>query len=239
MRIDNWIRWPWWTVMIPAFIVDAFLLFIYVSSIPIFIKKSRENKSLDYDERLPLLPNILDSLNGILFIIAQVCLILRLDHIWNVYLTVSLIPYFVYALQNLYMPFVLWHYRLVPEDGSTYSISTLVVAITVFLVAAKHDGIINWSWELTFIFVWVYYGIRILASICVVRSLKRQAVWMAVLLDDQTPEALLKASAFRWMFFSSIGSIVVAVLILYKISGVWRWALSALVIPILVIVIFS
>ena len=44
---------------------------------------------------------------------------------------------------------------------------------------------------------------------------------------------------FRWIFFSSIGSIVVAVLILYKISGVWRWALSALVIPILVIVIFS
>ena len=184
MRIDNWIRWPWWTVMIPAFIVDAFLLFIYVSSIPIFIKKSRENKSLDYDERLPLLPAILDRLNGILFIIAQVCLILRLDHIWNVYLTVSLIPYFVYALQNLYMPFVLWHYKLVPENGSTYSISTLVVAITVFLVAAKHDGIINWSWELTFIFVWVYYGIRILASICIVRSLKRQAVWMAVLLDE-------------------------------------------------------
>ena len=30
MRIDEWIMWPWWVVMLPAFVVDAFLLYIYI-----------------------------------------------------------------------------------------------------------------------------------------------------------------------------------------------------------------
>ena len=44
--------------------------------------------------------------------------------------------------------------------------SNVIVALTVYLVAAKHDGIITWDWELTFLFVWIYYGLQIVVVQC-------------------------------------------------------------------------
>ena len=78
MRIDEWITWPWWVVMLPAFIVDAFLLYMCIGTFPILFAKMKENKTLDEQERLPITYPLLMNINVIIFVVAQVCFLLHL-----------------------------------------------------------------------------------------------------------------------------------------------------------------
>ena len=69
MRIDEWITWPWWVVMLPAFIVDAFLLYMCIGTFPILFAKMKENKTLDEQERLPITYPLLMNINVIIFVV--------------------------------------------------------------------------------------------------------------------------------------------------------------------------
>ena len=166
MRIDEWITWPWWVVMLPAFIVDAFLLYMCIGTFPILFAKMKENKTLDEQERLPITYPLLMNINVIIFVVAQVCFVLCLDRVWKVNFTTALIPYFIYALKYLYMPFLNSYEGQNKLQDFFNEFSNVIVALTVYLVAAKHDGIITWDWELTFLFVWIYYGLQIVVVQC-------------------------------------------------------------------------
>ena len=99
---------PWWGASLPLLIVNIPMLIIDVLSIIAVVNRSRQDRDLPPEERIPALPTILDCVNNILLIIAMYMLVLRLDHALKTSLTVALIPYFIYSLKHLYMPFILY-----------------------------------------------------------------------------------------------------------------------------------
>lgn len=166
MRIDEWVMWPWWVATLPALIEGAIWLIISIAMLPSVFSQMKENKALDKTDRVPTLYPLLLLINDILCVIALYCFVLCLDKVWKVKFTTALIPYFIYALNYIYMPFLNPdEERNMLKDFSD-GLSNVVIALTVYLVAAKHDGIISWSWELTFLFVWIYYGLQILLLQC-------------------------------------------------------------------------
>ena len=177
LRIDGKIAWKWWVVMLPAFVVDAAILILDVISIPVFIRRHKNNSDLPPEEQVLLFPSIMSSINSILWIAAQVTLVLRLDHIWNTTFTVALIPYFIYSLQNIYMPlYMLCRKSFAFAEEVNYMMS-LIIAITIFLCCLKVDGIISWSWGMTFIACWIYYGVQAVIDLfmmCISRGARVQ-----------------------------------------------------------------
>ena len=148
--------------MIPAYIVDAFILFMDFLSLPSLYAKHKYNKDLDKEDRVSIYPDILELLNSVLLIIAQVTYPLRLDSILKCSYTIALLPFFLYGLKCFYMPII--YYKLKEIDLSTMisDISSIITYLTVLLVSMKVDGIIDWKWSTTFILIWFYFGFLIL-----------------------------------------------------------------------------
>lgn len=181
LRVDAKIAWKWWVVMLPAFVVDAAVLVIDVLSIPALVMRHKSNEDLSPEEQVLLFPSIMSCINSILFIAAQVTLVLRLDHIWNTTFTIALLPYYIYSLKNIYMPIYMIRKGMMTIGEGIEDILSLMVPITVFLCCLKFDGKIAWSWGATFIAYWIYFGVlavhdlfliftvgRVLVCVCVV-----------------------------------------------------------------------
>ena len=173
LRIDNYIQWSWWVVTLPLIILDLFLLVLYVKSIPSIFKRKQEERDLPPEERIPITPQLLSVLNSILLIVAQFCLLLRLDHVWNVTMTVSLIPYYIYSLHFIYMPYVLYREKLISGSEAVDMIMDFVYPVTIFLCCLKYDQLIHVGWGVTFIVIWIVLGLSLLRDLvmtCLARS---------------------------------------------------------------------
>lgn len=175
--------------MIPAYIVDAFILFMDILSIPSLYAKHRYNKDLEKQDRVPIYPDVLELLNSVLVIIVQITYPLRLDGILKCSYTMALLPLFIFGLKTLYMPII--YYKLKEIDFNTMlgEISSIIAYITVLLVCMKVDGFISWEWSSTFIFIWFYFGFLILKDLffmCVTRLSGDVFFWsfLSLFLDD-------------------------------------------------------
>lgn len=158
----------------PLIIFDLLLLVLDIQSIPSILKRRNEEKDLPPEERIPMIPQLLSVLNSILFIVAQFCLLFRLDHVWNVTMTVSLIPYYIYSLHFLYMPLYLYRQKMMTGSEALDMIMEFVYPITIFLCCLKYDQIINVGWGVTFIAIWIVLGVSLLRDI-ILTSLARSA----------------------------------------------------------------
>ena len=157
LRIDQKIAWKWWVVMLPAFAVDLVVLVLDVLSIPVLIMRFK----------------------SILFIIAQVTLVLRLDHFWNTSFAMALLPYFIYALKDVYMPLYLVKKKQVELRDALYSIFSIIIPITILLCCLKYDGVLKWSWGATFIVIWIYFGAMLVHDLFLVCTLRNIPVELA------------------------------------------------------------
>ncbi len=179
LRIDQKIAWKWWVVMLPAFAVDLVVLVLDVLSIPVLIMRFKSNEDLDPNERILLGPEIMATINSILFIIAQVTLVLRLDHFWNTSFAMALLPYFIYALKDVYMPLYLVKKKQVELRDALYSIFSIIIPITILLCCLKYDGVLKWSWGATFIVIWIYFGAMLVHDLFLVCTLRNIPVELA------------------------------------------------------------
>lgn len=184
LRIDAIIAWKWWVVMLPAFVVDAAVLVIDVLSIPALVMRYKSNEDLSPEEQVLLFPSIMSCINSILFIAAQVTLVLRLDHIWNTTFTVALLPYYIYSLKNIYMPIYMIRQGVTTIGEGIEDILSLMVPITVFLCCLKFDGKIAWSWGATFIAYWIYFGVLAVRDLFVIFTVGRVLVCFCVVSES-------------------------------------------------------
>lgn len=147
---------PWWGASLPLLIVNIPMLIIDVLSIIAVVNRSRQDRDLPPEERIPAFPTILDCVNNILLIIAMYMLVLRLDHALKTSLTVALIPYFIYSLKHLYMPFILYRQGFLTRVEAVDMGLSIIYSVTIFLCCLKADGISHIKWETTFIFIWIF-----------------------------------------------------------------------------------
>lgn len=183
-----------------------------------------------------MIPQLLSVLNSILFIVAQFCLLFRLDHVWNVTMTVSLIPYYIYSLHFLYMPLYLYRQKMMTGSEALDMIMEFVYPITIFLCCLKYDQIINVGWGVTFIAIWIVLGVSLLRDIILTSLARSAGVTEEVRNDTQTPEAMMVLPGLYTSIFSTCVQIFIAIAVLCKISGRWRWGISYIIIPIMCIV---
>lgn len=221
--------------MIPAYIVDAFILFMDFLSLPSLYAKHKYNKDLDKQDRVPIYPDILELLNSVLLIVAQVTYPLRLDSILKCSYTMALLPLFLYGFKCLYMPII--YYKLKEIDFNTMlsDISSIITYLTVLLVCMKVDGIINWKWSSTFIFIWFYFGFLILKD-CFYMYLGKMSGdvfsrFYFLYLQLATSAAI--NSMMCCDLITIVIKIFIAVAVLNKISGAWTWKISTIVITIM------
>ena len=170
--------------MLPAFVVDAAVLVIDVLSIPALVMRYKSNEDLSPEEQVLLFPSIMSCINSILFIAAQVTLVLRLDHIWNTTFTVALLPYYIYSLKNIYMPIYMIRQGVMTIGEGIEDILSLMVPITVFLCCLKFDGKIVWSWGATFIAYWIYFGVLAVRDLFVIFTVGRVLVCFCVVSES-------------------------------------------------------
>ena len=183
LRIDNYNHWPWWVVTLPLLILDLILLVLYVKSIPSIFKRKQEEKDLPQEERIPITPQILSVFNSILFIVAQFCLLLRLDHVWNVTLTVSLIPYYLYSIHFIYMPFVLYREKLITGSDAFDMFMDFKYPVTIFLCCLKYDQYIHVGWGVTFIVIWIILGLTLLRDLFMTCLARSAGVFVSLIID--------------------------------------------------------
>ena len=169
---------PWWAASLPLLIADIPLVVIDVISIIAMIKRSRQDRDLPPDERSPALPTILDCVNSILFVVATYMLVLRLDHALKTSLTVALIPYFIYSLKHLYMPFILYRQSLISRADAVNMGLSIIYSVTILLCCLKVDGISEIKWQNTFIFIWLFLAYEFIQELvlCLMASSIRVSV---------------------------------------------------------------
>ena len=160
---------PWWVASLPLLIVNIPMLIIDVLSISAVVNRSRQDRDLPPEERIPALPTILDCVNNILLIIAMYMLVLRLDHALKTSLTVALIPYFIYSLKHLYMPFILYRQGFLTRVEAVDMGLSIIYSVTIFLCCLKADGISHIKWETTFIFIWIFLAYEFIQELVMCR----------------------------------------------------------------------
>lgn len=153
--------------MIPAYIVEAVIMFMDFASIPGLVAKQKYNKSLDKENRVPIYPDIIEMINSLLLIISSVTYALRLDGIIRCSYVMSLLPFFIYSLKNLYMPIIYHKLRLIDFKTMIDDMCSIIYYLTVLLLCMKVDDTLKWSWGSTFIFIWIYFAYNFLKTVFV------------------------------------------------------------------------
>ena len=160
---------PWWVASLPLLIVNIPIAVMNVMSIIAVVNRSKQDNDLPPEERIPFLPTVLDCVNNILLIIAEFMLVLRLDHALKTSLTVALIPYFIYSLKHLYMPFILYTHGFLSRAEAVDMGLSIIYAVTILLCCLKLDGLSSIQWQTTFIFIWLFLAYEFVQEIVMCR----------------------------------------------------------------------
>ena len=144
--------------MIPLYLVEVFILYNLIMSIPALFAKHKYNKSIDKEDRDPVYPDVLNMLNTLLLLVAQFTYIFRLDGLLKCSYTLSLLPFFLYSFKILYMPVIYYKLRQMEKKDMQMEMLTIIYPITILFVCLKVDGFVNWQWSTTFVLIWIYFA---------------------------------------------------------------------------------
>lgn len=153
--------------MLPLFIYDVLGLIATIISIPSIIERYRDNNFSKERYYISGFREVIESIATLLSIVSHFTFIFRLDGILKCSYTVSLIPFFLYGLKNLVLPFIHFKEHKISKSDMISDICSIVYYVTVLFICLKVDGIIQWKWGATFIILWIYYGISIIKDIFV------------------------------------------------------------------------